>query len=239
MKNTIPVGSHFFVTPASSFTNNDIVIINYYGNDYQHPSQEEPDKFEQHWEKRVFRLAASSGNVIEIKDGELSINDKPVPLPEKGLLMYEIRAKRNIPELDELSTENTVDRVGDTILYYAAVTAKQVADLRNQTASIWSIHKYQESLREPGDTLYAKNSAEDQWNSNNYGPLKIPSVGETFIVTTDNFKLYKNIPGIQLGNNTLKEKLYFVLGDNRNGSEDSRFIGFIPQSNMEGIVKIK
>ncbi|MEO8405844.1 MAG: S26 family signal peptidase [Chitinophagaceae bacterium] len=242
MKNTIPIGKHFLVTSANEFKNNDIVVFNYYGNDYQHPSENEPHKFEQHWEQRVYRLVASSGDIIEIKDGDLFINDKPVPLPEKGLLMYEIKARQNIPELEDRQTDDNTDvvvnKVGDTILYYAAITAKQVADFRNQTSFIWSIRKYQEPMRED-DTMYAKNSMGDQWSTTNYGPLKIPSPGETFVVTEYNYKLYKNIPGVHVGNNTLKEKLYFVLGDNRNGAEDSRFIGLIPQSNMQGIVKIK
>jgi signal peptidase I len=242
MKNTIPIGKHFLVSSASKFKNNDIVAFNYYGNDYQHPLEGGSSKFEQHWETRSYRLVASSGDIIEIKDGDLFINDKVVPLPEKGLLMYEIKAKQSIPELEERQIGDNMDvvmnKVGDTILYMASITAKQVADFRNQTSFIWSLRKYQEPIRED-DTMYAKNSMEDQWSTANYGPLKIPSPGETFVVTEYNYKLYKNIPGVHVGNYTLKEKLYFVLGDNRNGAEDSRFIGLIPQSNMLGIVKIK
>jgi signal peptidase I len=49
--------------------------------------------------------------------------------------------------------------------------------------------------------------------------------------------MYQHIPGIAFGKNIIKEKLYFVMGDNRHRSQDSRYIGFIPHSNMNGIVK--
>ena len=77
----------------------------------------------------------------------------------------------------------------------------------------------------------------DKWSSDNYGPLVIPNTGNTVIVDSINYKLYHNIPGIRMGKNTIEESLYFVLGDNRHGAQDSRFIGFIPHSNMYGIVK--
>ena len=52
-----------------------------------------------------------------------------------------------------------------------------------------------------------------------------------------NYKLYHAIPGIKMGTNKIQEQLYFVLGDNRHMSMDSRYIGFLAHSNMYGIVK--
>ncbi|HKC36685.1 MAG TPA: S26 family signal peptidase, partial [Chitinophagaceae bacterium] len=89
----------------------------------------------------------------------------------------------------------------------------------------------------PEDTFLARPATTLLWTVDNYGPLYIPLPGDTIHVTNANYKLYKNIPGIQLGKNILKEKLYFVMGDNRHRAEDSRYIGFIPHSNMYGIVK--
>src|SRR5687768_7551253 len=73
MESTIIVGDHFYVTRSSHFERNDIVVFNYYGNDYSAPP-DEFGKFEQHWEKRVFRLIAFSGDSLEIKDGEVIVN---------------------------------------------------------------------------------------------------------------------------------------------------------------------
>ena len=87
------------------------------------------------------------------------------------------------------------------------------------------------------DSIYARASQKGSWTSDNFGPLKIPSPGETIIVDSVTFKLYHNIPGIKAGKNLLQEKLYFVLGDNRYGAEDSRFIGLIAHSKMYGVVK--
>jgi signal peptidase I len=75
------------------------------------------------------------------------------------------------------------------------------------------------------------------WNIDNYGPIIIPMKGE--IIKSDlmvNQKLYTNFLD---KNGKIKDDLYFVLGDSRHDAYDSRFIGFIPKSEIVGLVKKK
>lgn len=236
MENTIMAGQNFFVQPAKKFGRDDIVVFNYYGNDYSSPA-EEPETYKQHWEKRVYRLIAYSGDIIEIKDGEILVNERRAPLPPLAKVYYEIRSSVSITDFSEQeSYAVNFQKKGDTIIYRVALTVGEAEDYRQRKPAILSVRR---TLMEniTSDTVFARLSSQNHWTQDNYGPLKIPSPGELVIVNAGNYKLFKNIPDIRMGNNTIKEKLYFVLGDNRYGAEDSRYIGLISHSNMYGTVR--
>lgn len=100
MENTIMAGQQFYVEPAEKFERNDIVVFNYYGNDYGSPT-DEPGKFKQHWEKRVCRIIAYSGDIVEIKNGEVFIDDHRIHPPPLALFTYEIKSGVYIDDLAE------------------------------------------------------------------------------------------------------------------------------------------
>ena len=78
---------------------------------------------------------------------------------------------------------------------------------------------------------------ENSWNVDNIGPIAIPFKGERIkVYSNGNDKLYKDFLD---DNGKIKHDLYFLLGDSRHDAYDSRFIGFIPKSEILGIVKVK
>ena len=62
-------------------------------------------------------------------------------------------------------------------------------------------------------------------------PAKEFKQNDSSHVNEINYRLYHNIPGVHLGLNAIKEKLYFLMGDNRHHADDSRFIGLISHPN--------
>ena len=235
MEATIKKGQKIYVEPTTTFKHNDIAVFDYLGEDYGSPP-DDMGRYRLKEQKRTYRIIAISGDNFAIRNGEIYINNILLPPPPLAKTEYEIDSKVDLPEIVAIDPDQiSVNPNGDTLKYIAPLTKEEANHYAQNRSIIFKIEKHIQQPT-PFDTLYARASASGTWTMDDYGPLKIPSPGDSVLVNEINYKLYHNIPGIHQGLNVLREKLYFVMGDNRHWAQDSRFIGLISQSKMYGIV---
>ena len=99
----------------------------------------------------------------------------------------------------------------------------------------------------------AMSAVHRSWQLDDYGPLPVPKKGQTIKLTPGNAAIYYKIVsqyehnqgitwqngmiyqhGQPLTSYTIKQNYYFMMGDNRHNSEDSRFWGFVPEDHVVG-----
>lgn len=129
----------------------------------------------------------------------------------------------------------------------ANLTLKAADELRKNTA-IDSVIRYVEK-KNIGATIFPHDG---KWTMDNYGPIVIPKAGATVQLNAENIGLYARIIGsyennkLEIKDNQIKingevassytftNDYYWMMGDNRHHSEDSRYWGFVPADHIVG-----
>ncbi len=202
-------------------------------------------------ENYIKRCVGIAGDTLEIIDGFIFINGQLLPDPPNTQHNYQVYTDGS-PLSPRIMDRYDITDWGQaaTGVYILAMT-QEVAD---QVAKVNNVSEVVRMTRSPGraERYIFPHDLAYPWNEDQFGPLYIPKKGQTIAINPMNIVLYERIIDVYEGNEleVRDEKVYingqqtnsytfnmdyfWLVGDNRHNSADSRFWGFVPEDHVVG-----
>lgn len=244
-----PEGDSVYVNPDRSYSYMDIQRLGpeYVQNFSKNPLTVRPIDKKDHYIKRCIGLP---GDSLQVINKQVFINGKAIENPSHAEFTYHIQSASPINQAKLAEWGVNLSDANPQNGFYT-LTSEQLQKVKSLSADV----KVEPFEPQTPNTLYLfphDPTITKGWTVDNYGPVHIPKAGETVEINMGNIAFYNRVIGVYEGNTlsnqdgkiiingkeattyTFKQDYYWMMGDNRHNSEDSRIWGFVPFDHVVG-----
>lgn len=206
-------------------------------------------------ENYIKRCVGIPGDTIEVRGGYLYVDNKLSKQYPHSKMTYTIATNGQV-SLDEFVEEQDMNPEElnydpNSKMYIANLSNDQVAAIKKMNGVI-AIAPFVLDKNDTRDNAFPNDTANFKWNRDFYGPFIVPKAGQQVTLSLQNIALYQRIianyehnsldikdgkifiNGKETTTYTFQMNYYWMMGDNRHNSADSRYFGFVPDDHIVG-----
>ncbi|RYF87149.1 MAG: signal peptidase I [Chitinophagaceae bacterium] len=222
---------------------------------FEHPEEyplaiHPPDKTDNY----IKRCVGVAGDTLQVVNNQVKVNGQWEENPPHSLIRYIVITNKQA--LDAVSLKEQYDVDVDKGEFNTTNKPFEYSIVLSEEARQDMLKKGYKVTPDPnvpnGEDVFPYDTVHTTWSRDNFGPIWIPKKDATLQLTLDNYTVYERairvyeknefamqngkfiLNGKEVTSYTFKMNYYWMMGDNRQGSQDSRYWGFVPEDRVVG-----